>query len=355
MKPKLVIIPTTKTLIKASPGFAKKRLSEFKLDLAGLCGFGCQYCSSNNGNYLRIHREEFADLTQEQLGHRYLPADEPSLMFMFDDVIGALTRELSSKPKSWGKGQTIVVSMLTDAFSPLLVKQGITRAALEPLLERTSFRIRILTKNAIVGNDQWIEFFKAHPGRFVVGLSIGSLDNAWAERIEIGTSVPTARLQALQRLQVAGIPTYGMLCPIFPDVLDGHRLDELIDGINPSVCECVWSEVFNDRANWRAVRQGYSPESAGWARMTQLFENRSNRSWSAYATQLYIRLRQRAGAEGWLDKLCYLLYEELITESDAREFAGLQGVLLQSKPAKDGVSQHPVFRAMQLAKLRRSA
>jgi DNA repair photolyase len=245
--------------------------------------------------------------------------------------------------------------MLTDAFSPLLVKQGITRAALELLLQRTSLRIRILTKNAIVGSDQWIEFFKAHPGRFVVGLSIGSLDNAWAERIEIGTSVPTARLQALQHLQAAGIPTYGMLCPVFPDVLDGNCLDGLIDGINPSVCEFVWAEVFNDRANWRVVQEGYEPGSAGWSRMTQLFEDRSNGAWSAYATELYIRLRQRAKADGWLHKLCYLLYEEQVTESDAHEFAGLQGVLLQSKPDADGLSKHPLFRAMQLAKLRRSA
>lgn len=355
MKPKLVVIPTTKTLIKASPGFAKKRLSEFKLDLAGLCGFGCQYCSSNNGNYLRINREEFADLTEEQLGQRYLPADEPSLMFMFDDVIGALTRELSSKPKSWGNGQTIVVSMLTDAFSPLLVKQGITRAALELLLQRTSFRIRILTKNAIVGNDQWIEFFKAHPGRFVVGLSIGSLDNAWAERIEIGTSVPTARLQALQRLQRAGIPIYGMMCPIFFDVLDGNGLNELIDGINPTLCEHVWAEVFNDRDNWRVVQQGYAPGSAGSERITSMFEDRKNGAWSAYATELYVRLLRRAKADGWVHKLHYLLYEHDITESDAREFAGLHGVLLQSKPDENGLSRHPVFRSMQLAKMRRSA
>jgi len=92
------------------------------------------------------------------------------------------------------------------------------------VLERTSFRIRILTKNAIVSSERWINFFRQAKDRFVVGLSIGTVDDAWAKRVEIGTSRPSARLQALRNLQEAGIPTYGMLCPVFPDVLEGDAL-----------------------------------------------------------------------------------------------------------------------------------
>lgn len=349
MKPKLVIIPPTKTLINTSPGFAKKGLSDYKLDLLGLCGFGCRYCSSNNGNFLRINRSKFAGMTEEQLGRRYLPSNEPALTFAFDGVIGALTHELNGKPKSWGEGGTLVVSMLTDAFTPWLVKRGITRAALDLLLQRTSFRIRILTKSTSVGQDDWIEYFKGYPGRFVVGLSTGTLDDAWAKTIEIGTSKPTARLRALQRLQAADVPTYGMLCPVFPDVLDEDRLDELVDGINPTACERVWAEVFNDRINWRAVQQGYRAGSPGWDRMAGLFEDRRSGAWSAYATGLYVRLRRRAQVEGWLHKLSYLLYEDSVTDTDAPAFAKLEGVLLQSRPAADGLSKNAAFRRMQLA------
>ena len=56
MKPKLVIIDPLAKPIQSSPGFAKKLLADHKLDACGLCQFGCLYCSSNEGNYLRINR-----------------------------------------------------------------------------------------------------------------------------------------------------------------------------------------------------------------------------------------------------------------------------------------------------------
>lgn len=346
---RLVLIPTTKTLIKPSPGFKKKRLSDFKIDLLGLCGYGCTYCSSNNGNFLRIRRAELADLTEQQLGRRYLPSTEPTLTFMFEDVIGLLTAELDGKPALWGEGQTIVVSMLTDPFSPLLVEQGIIRAALDLLVERTRFRIRILTKNAIVGSDEWIAYFLGHPGRFVVGLSCGTLDDDWARRIEIGTSAPSERLRALRRLQESGVPTFGMACPVFYDVLINERIDELIDRTNPHACEDFWVEPFNDRQNWRAVQKGYEPGTTEWDWMAECFEDRRNGVWSSYTTQLYEHFRRRAEAQGWLPRLHFLLYEHDITDSDAESYAGLDGVLLQSSRDQAGLSKHAAFRSFQLA------
>ena len=61
MKNIVVSVPTISQPIRPSPGFAKKELSTYKLDIMALCGFGCSYCSSNSGNYLRIHRERFPD------------------------------------------------------------------------------------------------------------------------------------------------------------------------------------------------------------------------------------------------------------------------------------------------------
>jgi hypothetical protein len=69
----LVNVPAIKEPIQPSPGFAKKGLSDFKLDLMSLCQFGCSYCSSNAGNHLRINRERFANYTQRQLGQRLYP------------------------------------------------------------------------------------------------------------------------------------------------------------------------------------------------------------------------------------------------------------------------------------------
>jgi DNA repair photolyase len=353
MELKLVEVPTVKTPIKPCPGFEKKGLAEFKLDLCALCGFGCRYCSSNHGNYLRINRKPFAELARQQLGQPLTPMDDPHLMYVWPDILERLKDQLMSHGRHWGGfGLTLVFSMLTDAFSPYLVKSGITEKALSLVLEHTSFRIRVLTKNATVGSPKWTEFFKSNRGRFVVGLSTGTMDDHWATAVEVGTSTPSARIRALRQLQRAGIPTYGMLCPVFPDVLDGRNLESLVDAIRPEHVEHIWAEPFNDRANWRCVRDGYPVGSPGYDWLTEVYENGRRELWSRYATELYTRLREKARREGWLYKFRYLLYEKDITVTDAAEFRGPEGVWLQSTPGEDGRSQNAALATFQKLKVR---
>ncbi len=346
-KHQLVVVPNTATLVKASPGFKKKALSDFKIDLLALCEFGCRYCSSNTGNYLRINRSKFARLTEEQLGTRALPSEEPHLTFSYTDVVGQLARELHGKPRTWGTGSTLMFSMLTDGFSPHLVSQGITREALELLVNKTGFRIRVLTKNAVVGQSEWIEFFLRHRTRFIVGLSTGTLDDQWAREVEIGTSVPSARLRSLNVLQDAGVPTYGMACPVFPSMLASGGLDALIDAIRPEKVETFWAEPYNDRLNWERVRAGYEPGSEGYEWFTRVFGDGDKEAWSHYATGLYVKLRSRAEAEGWVEKLKFLLYEGGIVADDARHYSSMNGLLLQSPVDEDGFSKNPHIQAVQ--------
>ena len=143
MKNKIVEVPSIKQPIVRSPGFAKKELSTYKLDLLALCGFGCRYCSSNSGNYLRINREKFADATEDQLGARLYPDKDPSLSLIWPDVLAKLETQVKGKKASWGHGETLVFSMLTDGFSPKLVSDGVTKKALQLVLDHTSFRIHL--------------------------------------------------------------------------------------------------------------------------------------------------------------------------------------------------------------------
>lgn len=348
MRPKLkVVVPPLDGLIKVAPGFQKKRLAEHKIDLVALCEFGCAYCSSNAGNYLRINRERFADLTQEQLGERLYPTESPRLTMHFPSVVQQLERELARKPKSYGMGKTLVVSMLTDAFSPSLVKDGTTRSVLELLLRHTSFCLRILTKNAIVGSDSCCDFFAKFQDRVVVGLSTGTTDDEWATRVEKGTSKPSARLRSLRRLQDAGISTFGMLCPVFPSMLAGDQLERLIAGVRPELCDEVWAEPYNDRTNWRSVRDTFSVGSTEYLWFDEAFGDSASVAWSAYALDLYQRIRARAEVGGWLDRLRYLLYEHHVADEHVVGYGDLAGILLQSKPDHDGLSSHRGFAAVQ--------
>ena len=224
MKNNIVVVKEMKSLIKKAPGFKKKELADYKLDIIALCEFGCRYCSSNEGNYLRINRKKFAKDAKNQIGRAVIPKDDPSLMMVWHDVVGQLENELSGKPKGFGAGLTLMFSMLTDGFSPSLVREGTTKKVLKLMLDQTSFRIRVLTKNAIVGSPEWLEFFVKHKDRFVVGLSIGSLDDAWSKNMERGTSSPSERFEALANLQRSGVPTFGMLCPVFPDIVLNKHL-----------------------------------------------------------------------------------------------------------------------------------
>ena len=307
------------------------------------------YCSSNTGNYLRINRERFADLTEEALGERRYPSDTPELSFTWPDVLDRLDAQLTRRGGSWGEGETLVVSMLTDAFSGAPLHDGTTEKALRMLFERSHFRIRVLTKNSVVGTStRWLNWFRSmSPARVVVGLSTGSLDDEWARHVEVGCPPPSSRIRATRALQDAGVSTYGMLCPVFPDVLTDNRLETLVDMIRPERCETVWAEPYNDRDNWRRVRAGYADGSFGWRWFTETFERGDRRTWSRYATDLYTRLREKARSEGWLHKLKYLLYEGDISADDAAEFAGFEGVLLQDSPRSDGRSRNPAIAQLQ--------
>lgn len=344
---KIVEVPTIQVPIAASPGFAKKELSEFKLDIMGLCQFGCVYCSSNSGNYLRIQQKPFLDLTEVQTGERSRPIDDPKLMFAWPEILERLDDQLSSKQPCWGQGKTLVFSMLTDGFSPHLVQSGTTEAALRKVLDHTSFRIRVLTKNPVVGTSRWIRFFQDFPDRFVVGLSVGTLDDAWAKRIERRIPPTRQRLKALQALQDADIPTFGMLCPAFPHTLEGDHLERLVEAIRPERNEHVWAEPFNDRKCWRAIHDCLDPSGRDAVWLQRVYDDGDRGLWSSYATELYQRLRCQAEAGDWLNKLRYLLYEGNIAKHDAPAFRGFEGVLLQSKPNDAGLSRNPAFAELQ--------
>jgi DNA repair photolyase len=331
--------------IIAPSSWTKKQLADYHLDALKFCEFACGYCSSNSGLHILLRKHSLNEAVEEATGHSFDPHDSSDLVITYRNFVDALEKELDSHRRKPGAGQTLVYSQLTDGFSPVLLNSGIAQRTLKLLLEKTEYRIRILTKNAVVGNSKWLKFFAQHPDRFVVGLSIGTLDDRFAKRIEAKTSSPTARVKALRKLQDAGIPTYGMLCPVFPQVVETDELERLIESVRPELCEHVWAEPYNERHNWEYVRQCFDEGSSGWNWMTRVYENEDTATWSHYATDLYVRVHDTAIRDGWTDKLRYLLYEGDITPDDAKCFCGLDGVLLQCATDAEGRSKNAAFAA----------
>lgn len=354
---RIVNVPSTKLAIQPAPGFQKKGLADYHLELLGRCGFACSYCSSETGNYLRINGGAFAEAGEKQTGvlrrHTEDPPEEHTV-YAWPTVLETLEAQLVGKPKAWGAGKTLVVSMLTDAFSQPGIqrrhgRRSITEKALDLLLRHTAFRIRVLTKSAAVGSQKWVNFFAVHPGRFTVGLSIGTLDDGWAAKVERGTSPPSKRLEALRKLQDAAVPTFGMLCPLFLSAIDGDGLERLLDAIRPELCEDIWYEPYNDRANWRRVQAGHAHGSWEWTAIEKLFAHGRGNHWSDYACRLYERMRIAGERGGWFNKTHYLLYEGDIVARDAGRLRDLDGILLQGKPDENGLSRNQAIADVQRA------
>lgn len=208
MKSHVIKIPPRKKLIAPS-SWTKKLLADAHFEAMLFCASACLYCSSNAGLQLRFLNKSLKRIIQtavEQLTDKpFNPHDAADITIAYREVVKALDNELSRMKRKPGAGKTLVFSQLTDGFSPVLLKNGIVRQILELLLEKTEYRIRILTKNAIVGRHKWVKLFAQHPGRFVVGLSCGSLDADFTRRMERLTSSPHARIAALHNLQGAGV------------------------------------------------------------------------------------------------------------------------------------------------------
>jgi len=119
------------------------------------------------------------------------------------------------KPEKYD-GKTILLSSVTDPYTPLEVKYENTRRILERLIG-TRANIQILTKSRLVERD--IDLFQQFE-RIQVAVSMNTLDTEFARIIEPRASNPQDRLKALQRVAGMGISTYVFLSPIFPKITD---------------------------------------------------------------------------------------------------------------------------------------
>src|SRR5213594_4598100 len=152
------------------------------------CEHGCIYC--------------YARPTHEYLGFS-AGLDFESKIMVKTNAPELLCAELES-PR-W-KPQTLVMSGVTDPYQPIERKLCITRGCLEVLAK---FRnpVAIITKNRLVTRD--IDFLRelARYNAAAVNISVTSLDSKLQRVLEPRTSLPEARLDAINQLRAAGIPT----------------------------------------------------------------------------------------------------------------------------------------------------
>ena len=125
------------------------------------------------------------------------------------------------KPQKYD-GKRILLSSVTDPYTPLELKYKNTRKILESLVG-TKAEISVLTKSKFVVRD--IDLFKKFEN-LEVGISISTLDTEFAQLIERGASRPKERLEALKEIHANGIKTYTFISPFFSKITNYKAIIE---------------------------------------------------------------------------------------------------------------------------------
>lgn len=115
----------------------------------------------------------------------------------------------------------VVFSGVTDCYQPAERQFQLTRQCLEVALE-CRVPVGIITKNALVVRDLDLLREMASHRLVQVNISVTTLDTELARVMEPRTSIPSARLRAIQILSEAGIPTRVMTAPIIPGLNDSE-------------------------------------------------------------------------------------------------------------------------------------
>ena len=203
-----VTLETPKTIIarNSSPDISFDR----SINAYRGCEHGCIYC--------------FARPTHAYYG--LSPGlDFETKLFAKPNASALLVRELA---KPGYKPAAIAFGTNTDPYQPIERTYRITRSLLEVLWEHRH-PVSIVTKSASVVRDLDLLAPMAEEGLVKVALSVTTLDAKLARRMEPRASTPARRMEALQMLSEAGIPTAVMVAPVIPGLTD-PEMEKILTG-----------------------------------------------------------------------------------------------------------------------------
>ncbi len=173
------------------------------------CEHGCIYC------YARP-------------SHAYLGLspglDFETRLFAKEGAAGLLRAEIARPGYAC---EPINIGSNTDGYQPLERERRITRSLIE-LFHETSHPVGIVTKNALVERDLDLLAPMAAKGLVAVSISVTTLDNGLACRMEPRASAPRRRLEAVCRLAEAGVPVGVNVAPVIPFLTD-HEVESIVE------------------------------------------------------------------------------------------------------------------------------
>ena len=165
------------------------------------CEFGCRYC------YAR-YTHEFMELD---------PADFERKIYVKEQAGAHAASELAAPGM---RGQHIAMGTATDPYQPAEEEFGATRAILEAMARESGLCVSITTKSNRVVRDVDLLQRIGERSSISVNLSITTLNQRLARRLEPRAPRPDLRLAAVTRLREAGISAGVFVMPVLPGITD---------------------------------------------------------------------------------------------------------------------------------------
>jgi DNA repair photolyase len=159
-------------------------------------------------------------------------------------------------PGRWG-GDLIAMGTNTDPYQPAEGRYKLTRDIVEVLSERRN-PFSILTKSTLVLRDLDVLSEAARRTDVRVDFSIGTLDEDVWRATEPGTPHPRRRVEAVARLNEAGISSGVLVAPVLPGLSDRREQLEQV------VRACVKAGAVSIGTVLLHLRPGVKEHYLGW-------------------------------------------------------------------------------------------
>ena len=168
------------------------------------CEFACKYCYAR---YTHEFMEMRAGIEFEQK------------IFIKQHAANLLRQEL----RQVKSGEEIAIGTATDPYQPAERRFEVTRAILEEFAKHKGFDIGIVTKSNLVLRDTDLLREITNNNKLFVNLTITTLNADLARILEPRAPRPDLRLEAVTKLNEAGIDA-GVICaPVLPGITDAPR------------------------------------------------------------------------------------------------------------------------------------
>src|SRR5436305_1977485 len=174
------------------------------------CEFACKYC------YAR-YTHEFMEMHDGMEFERKI--------YVKQNAGWLLRRDL----KRVKRGQSIAIGTATDPYQPAERRFGMTRAILEELANQAGFDVSIISKSNLILRD--LELFQkiAEQNNLSLNLTVTTMDVELARLLEPRAPRPDLRMDAVRKLNEAGLRAGVAIAPVLPAITDSPKhLDAVV-------------------------------------------------------------------------------------------------------------------------------